>query len=366
MYENELNALHAKDRFRERKLYGGYADFASNDYLGFAKDKKQLKKAYKTLLKQDYFAPRASQLVNGYAPIHAKFEKLLCETNGFESAMLFGSGFAANLSLVSTLPRRRDLVLMDDEYHASGVMGSESTQGKVEFFAHNDADALEAKLQNISGYERVFIFVEGVYSMIGDILERRIFDIADKYNAVLVVDEAHSVGVLGDRLLGVFDYYKIKPKPNHIKMGTLGKALGSFGAYVLASMEVISFLENRAKPFVYATALSLFDTALAYHNYKKMIKNSHLLKVRLNERRFRFCSVTKCDFETQVAMIEDEQNQTKKLHNILLENKILTGFIRPPTVSRPAIRAVIGLSADELEFEKFLAILSGSNIKRAF
>ena len=366
MYENELGVLLAKDRFRERKLYKGFADFASNDYLGFASDKNQIKKATKTLLKQEFYSPRASQLVNGYAHIHAKFEELLCKTNGFESAMLFGSGFLANLSLSSTLARKGDLILMDAEYHASGVMGTENSQGKVEFFDHNNADMLVQKLQNRDAYERVFIFVEGVYSMIGDILNPKIFEIADKYNAVLVVDEAHSVGVLGENLLGVFEHFDIEPKENHIKMGTMGKALGSFGAYVLASSDVISFLENRARPFVYATALSLFDTALAYHNYKKMLKNAKKLKKIVDDRMQRVCDATNNHFDTPIVMLEAEQNQTKKLHNILFANKILTGFIRPPTVARAALRVVVGVGESEDKFDKLLTILRQMNLKRAF
>jgi 8-amino-7-oxononanoate synthase len=366
MYENELNALRAKNRFRERKIYRGFADFASNDYLGFASDKRQIEKAYKTLKKQDYFAPKSSQLIGGYAPIHAKFEKLLCKINGFDDAMLFGSGFLANLALVSTLARRADLILMDAHYHASGIMGLESTKAKYEFFVHNNPNDLEEKLKNAIGYERVFVFVEGVYSMLGDILHRDIFDTADKYGAILVVDEAHSVGVLGERLLGVFEHYKIKPTPNHIKMGTLGKALGSYGAYVLASAEIVSFLENRARPFIYATALSLFDTTLAYHNYKSMIKNSKKFKALINDRLKRLYEVTGIRADTLIIMLEDGQNQTKKLHNILMEHKIFTGFIRPPTVAKPAIRAILRLGEPQRHLENLLSILKLHEVKSAF
>ncbi len=366
MYKTELHTLKQKDRFRQRTICKGYADFSSNDYLGFASDKKQLEKAYKTVLAQDYFAPRASQLVCGYAPIHAKFEKLLTSSCGYESALLMGSGFLANLALVSTLPRRGDLVLMDSDYHASGVMGAENCKAEVEFFAHNDSVALEEKLKNSAGHKRIFVFVEGVYSMIGDILEREIINIADKYEAILVVDEAHSVGVLGDSLLGVFDHYGITPKPNHIKMGTLGKALGSFGAYILASSEIISFLENRSRPFIYATALSLFDTALAYHNFKKMLKNSAIYRHKLSSRTAKFSAALNDNFATPIAMIESIQNQTRALHSTLIKEKIMTGFIRPPTVSKPSIRAVIGLSSSEKQFETLLSILTKHKVKKAY
>jgi len=366
MYEKELEILRQKERFRSRTVYKGFADLASNDYLGFARDKKQLQKAYERVLKADYYAPRASQIVCGYSQIHADFEKTLCKAYGFDSAVLFGSGFMANHALVSTLPRKKDLVLMDEEYHASGIDALGLCQAKHELFAHNDPDALETKLKAARGYERVFVFVESVYSMMGDVVDRRIFELADTYGAVLVVDEAHGVGTIGDRLLGVFDLYGITPKPNHIKMGTLGKALGSYGAYVLASREVVSFLENRAKSLIYTTALSLFDTALAHENFKYLLKNGEKLKAKLDKRLNAVGGAIDAKLHTPIAMLACPLNQTKKSHNTLLKHKLLTGFIRPPTVRFPMIRAVVGLSATPKEFGEFVAAIKKLNLRSVY
>lgn len=114
--------------------------------------------------------------------------------------------------------------------------------------------------------------------MIGDILPLGIVELADRYGAYLVIDEAHGYGVIGERLGGLYDYYGISPKQNHIKMGTLSKAIGSYGAYILAEKEVISFLVNRAKPIIYSTALSPFDAALANERVKKITKNHKSLR----------------------------------------------------------------------------------------
>jgi 8-amino-7-oxononanoate synthase len=366
MYEKELNALLIKDRFRERRIYTGFADFASNDYLGLSSNKKQLQKAYNRVLKADYYAPRASGLVCGYSKIHAKFEKTLCEAYGFESAAVFGSGFLANHALVSTLPRKKDFVLMDEEYHASGIAALDSCVAKYEFFDHNDPDALEQKLRTAKGYERIFIFVESVYSMMGDVVDKKIFELADLYGVVLVVDEAHGVGTLGKNLLGAFDLYGIAPKPNHIKMGTLGKALGSYGAYVLASSQVISFLENRAKSLIYTTALSIFDTALAHENFKYLQKNGAKLKTKLDSRLGVMSDTLQMQLLTPIAMLADPLNQTKKSHNALLKSKILTGFIRPPTVKSPMIRAVVGLAAKQEEFEKFVLMIKKLDLRAVY
>ncbi|HHD83811.1 MAG TPA: aminotransferase class I/II-fold pyridoxal phosphate-dependent enzyme, partial [Campylobacteraceae bacterium] len=263
MYEQELEALQRANRFRKREIFDEtLIDLASNDYLGFAEDKRLFEAAVEEVANYRYHAPRASQLVNGYHPLHAAFEERLCALNGFESGIVVGSGFLANLSLIEALPRKRDLLILDEHYHASGVLASGLVDAKVRFFRHNDPEALDAILRE-ERYRRAIVAVEGIYSMEGDLLHRDIFDVADRYGALLIVDEAHSSGVVGEKLLGVFEHYGIAPGPTHIKMGTLGKAMGSYGAYILATEEIITFLQNRAKAIIYATAPSLFDTALA-------------------------------------------------------------------------------------------------------
>jgi len=109
--------------------------------------------------------------------------------------------------------------------------------------------------------------------MDGDLVHKDVFDICDRHDALLIVDEAHSSGVIGDKLMGVFDYYEVYTiKPNHIKMGTLGKAYGSFGAFILASSHIVEYLVNRAKPIIYATSLSLYDTLLAHNSLRVHIR----------------------------------------------------------------------------------------------
>ena len=159
---------------------------------------------------------------------------------------------------------RGDVLLMDEEYHASGVMGAKMCEGRVEFFAHNDASALESAIQK-STEKRIIVAVEGIYSMGGDLLSREILEVCERYDVLVILDEAHSSGVIGENLMGILDFYEITPTPQMIKMGTLGKAYGSFGAYVLSSAHISDYLVNRAKNVIYATAPSLYDTALAHH-----------------------------------------------------------------------------------------------------
>ncbi len=355
MYERELQALKRAGRFRERKLYpSSLTDLASNDYLGLSYKRKLLKKAYKRVKKYPYHSSKASLLVNGYHPIHKEFEEYIKSLNGFESAIVVGSGFLANLSLIESLVRRKDILIMDEKYHASGIFASKSLDAKIFFFSHNDPSSLEDILKRES-FQRAIVAVEGVYSMDGDILNKEIFKVCDREDTLLIVDEAHSVGVLGERLLGVFEYYGTEPKRNHIKMGTLGKALGSYGAYILSSKEIEEYLLNRAKPIIYATAPSVFDIALALEGMKYIQKHRKKLisKIRRNQKIVK--KVLGEDLETLILKVPVKSNEeVLRLREKFLKKGFLIGAIRPPTVDIPMLRIIPRLKVKKDILKKFL------------
>ncbi|MDQ1298163.1 MAG: 8-amino-7-oxononanoate synthase, partial [Campylobacterota bacterium] len=284
-YENELKALKRSERYRERHLVDEtLLDGASNDYLGLAHLKQLHDKACETVSSYTFHAPKSSMLVNGYHPIHQNFEHALCEANGFEAGIVMGSGFNANIGMIESLARKGDLLLMDASYHASGVMATRMCDARVEFFAHNDAIALESALKKATE-KRIIVAVEGIYSMSGDKLTREILDVCERYDVLIILDEAHSSGVIGENLMGILDYYNIKPTSNMIKMGTLGKAYGSFGAYVLSPQHISDYFINRAKNVIYATAPSLYDTALAHHALEYIQVNTAKLKEAIEARQ---------------------------------------------------------------------------------
>jgi len=351
MYEKELEALKKAGRFRERRLYSDQLDdFASNDYLGLAKRKNSFKKAVKMVEEYDTFAPRASQLVNGYHPIHRLFELEMAEMNGFEEGMIVGSGFLANMALIEALVRKGDMLFMDEEYHASGQLAAQLHPGQVVTFRHNDAGDLKAKMLSHSAKRRI-VAVEGVYSMGGDLCSREIFEVCDDLEALLIVDEAHSSGVLGENLLGIFEHYAITPHERHIKMGTLGKAYGSYGAYILASKTIVSFLENRAKPVIYATAPSVFDTALAYVNMQYIQKRAAKLRKKILERQVIAEQESGRVCESLILPIKVPDNAaTLSMQQELMEQNCLVGAIRQPTVEQPILRVILntGVSTDKL------------------
>ena len=246
MYAKELSSIKKSNRFRTRELFDeNLMDLASNDYLGLSTNKEIFQKAYERVLKENYHSPKASMLVNGYSKIHKEFEDKLCEVNKFEAAVTVGSGFLANISMIEALCRKNDTLFIDEDYHASGILATKLLRAEqVIVFKHNDNQDLKEKILNNKRSGRAIIVIEGVYSMGGDLAPVEIFQIADEKKSILIVDEAHSFGVIGDNLLGIFDYYKIKPTQYHVKMGTLGKAYGSYGAYILASKQIIDFLIN--------------------------------------------------------------------------------------------------------------------------
>jgi len=346
-YKKELDAIKKSNRFREVEIFDeNIIDLASNDYLGLSSNKDLFEDACSIVRNNKFNSSKSSILVNGYSSIHKDFENDLCSYNGFEKGIVVGSGFMANISLIEALVRTKDILIMDEYYHASGILASKLVSNVITF-KHNNYEDLQNKIQNVKA-SRIIIAIEGVYSMHGDIAPKQINDIANKYDALLIVDEAHSSGVIGDNLLGWYDYWHIKKEKNHIKMGTLGKAYASYGAYILASSHIISYLQNRAKAIIYTTAPSLFDIALAHVNFKYIMENKKELKRKIS--LFKNIVNEKLDISMQSLILPIQINDNKKVLDIqknLKQNNILIGAIRQPTVKKAILRIILKLDINQ-------------------
>ena len=364
MYENELKALKKAGRFRERKLFDeALDDMASNDYLGLSNNKKQFSKAVKLVKKYHTLTSKASMLVNGYHPIHKDFEETMAEQNGFEEGLIVGSGYLANMALIEALVRKGDMLFMDEEYHASGVMAAELLGDRVVKFKHNDVEDLAQKLEQFPA-KRQIIAVEGVYSMSGDLCIKEIFTLADEKEALMIVDEAHSSGVLGKQLLGIFEYYDIVINERYIKMGTLGKAYGSYGAYILASSELISFLVNRGKPIIYSTAPSVFDTALALVNLKHIQKHANKYRKKIEKRQAMASLMLEKTCESLIVPIEMPDNlSTQTMQQELMEYEYLVGAIRQPTVQKPIMRLILNVGVGMKKLIHTIALIRENSVQ---
>lgn len=370
-YANELTALAKSGILRERKIFPAFdslKDFASNDYLGLSNRADSLKKAYKLAKNPKYFAPRASMLVNGYSKLHQMLETRLAKLNGFESCILVGSGFLANIALIESLVRKGDKIFIDEEYHASGLLASKLVNG-VEFFRHNDEADLENKIRAFLGessksnkasakYSRIIIAIEGIYSMSGDIAKKDFAQIALKYNAILIVDEAHSSGTLGANLLGYFDFHRIKITPNFIKLGTFSKALGSYGAYICCSKHIYAYLQTRAKPIIYSTALSAFDSALALVNLNFIHKNRTKFRAKIQKIQKIIQKNLKIKVDSQIFSIQfQSQNEMLKTFRFLKKRGFLVGAIRKPSVKIPQLRIILSTKHNKKDIAKLCKLL---------
>lgn len=364
MYSRELSAIKKSNRYRKREFEDqNLIDFASNDYLGFSEKKQLFEKTFEKLQDFTSHAPKSSQLVNGYHPIHKEFEDYLCEINEFPSSIVVGSGFLANFALIEALPRKKDLLILDEEYHASGILASKTVSAEVRYFKHNDMEDLENIVKN-SNAKRVIVAVEGIYSMSGDLLKKEVFDLCEKYKFLLIVDEAHSVGVVGDNLLGVFNLFDIKPTKYHIKMGTLGKALGSYGAYILCSRDIREYLLNRAKALIYTTAPSLFDIELAKQGFLYLRENKNSLISKIRDRtkiikKFFDYDMDGLIFPYQLKSSQEALTLKNRLKNIGFS----VGAIRPPTVAVAILRIIPRVNIENKEFERLCKYLSSEVIK---
>ena len=351
MYTKELEALKRAGRYRTREVINtALHDFASNDYLGLAHNKELHQKTCAVLEKNDVHATKASMLVNGYHQIHKDFEDALCKANGFEAGIVLGSGFNANIALIESLVRKGDRLFMDELYHASGVLASQLKGIDVTFFPHNDMQALGELLQN-SQAKRNIVAVEGIYSMDGDLCAREVFDICNEQEALLIVDEAHSSGVVGETLMGVYEHYGISIAPNHIKMGTLGKAYGSFGAFILSSEHISEYLLNRAKPVIYATSLSLYDTLLAHNSLKYILANAKSLREEIQTRQKIVQEELGIDIDGLIVPVPVGDNRkVVAIKDALLQKGYGVGGIRQPTVPSAIIRLIarLGESSENL------------------
>ena len=232
-------------------------NLSSNDYLGLGDD-NELLEGYGRRFRKSLHAmtSSSSRLLTGNHPLYDQLEKALAALYGRQSAMVFNSGYHANIGILPALCNRHDLVLSDRLNHASIIDGMKIAESPYQRFRHCDYDHLEELLEGARGrYRQIFIVTESVFSMDGDLADlARLVALKEKYGAFLIVDEAHGVGVFGERGLGLSETAGMVPQIDIIT-GTFGKALASTGAYAVMSSVVREYLLNTMRSFIFTTAL---------------------------------------------------------------------------------------------------------------
>jgi 8-amino-7-oxononanoate synthase len=250
----KLGERKEQDAFRELRLpAAGMIDLCSNDYLGVVKN-KLLPVAGDSAA--HLYGSTGSRLLTGNHSIHEETEQLIAGFHGVEAALLFNSGYDANLGLLSSVPQRGDLIFYDQYVHASIRDGIRLSFAEAFPFRHNDLQDLEDKLKKATGTGTIFIVTESVFSMDGDYCPlKELVAISHRFNARLVVDEAHATGVVGDRGEGLVQHLQLE-EAVFARIHTFGKACGVHGAAVLGSSTLRNYLVNFARSFIYSTALS--------------------------------------------------------------------------------------------------------------
>ncbi len=231
-------------------------NFSSYDYLGL-NGHPDVITAAKAAIDRYGISASGSRHVSGERPVHRSLERALADHYGVDDSVTFVSGYATNLGVVGHLVGPKDLVIYDAAIHNSVVMGGVLSGAMRRSFAHNDLDNLEEVLGSTRGtYERALIVVEGLYSMDGDYPDLpRLIEIKKRHAAWLMIDEAHSIGVLGARGYGIFEHFSVDPKEVDIWMGTLSKTFAGCGGYIAGSAQLIEYLKLTTGAFVYSVAM---------------------------------------------------------------------------------------------------------------
>jgi 8-amino-7-oxononanoate synthase len=237
-------------------------NFASNDYLGLAGDDRLIE-AGVAATKQFGTGSTGSRLLSGHRELHRELEGAIASLKQTEDALVFSSGYLANLGAITALVGKRDLILSDEYNHSSLKNGAILSGATISEYPHSDMTALKKLLSQRQNYRRCLVITDSVFSMDGDLCPLpTLLDLAEEFSCMLLVDEAHATGVMGKTGAGCVEHFDCTGK-QLIQVGTLSKALGSLGGYVAGSATLIDFLRNRAPSWIYTTALSPADTAAA-------------------------------------------------------------------------------------------------------
>lgn len=350
----ELSSIKQKGLYRSLRLIAGQQDatvqlngrevlmLCSNNYLGLA-NHPQLIAAAKAALDEAGLGSGASRLISGNMEYHEALEKRIARFKVTEKALVFNSGYHANLGVIQALMGKGDTVFSDELNHASIIDGCRLSGAQIKVYRHKDVEHLWTLLEEDDG-RRKLVVTDGVFSMDGDIAPLpAIVEVARYGGALVMVDEAHATGVLGAKGRGTVEHFGLTEGVD-IQMGTLGKALGVFGAYIAGKSELIDYLINRARSFIFTTAMppafcaaAMAAIDLVEHQpsiREKLWANTRFLKSGLDNLGFdTFVSETPI-----IPIIIGPADLTMECGHRLLERGIFVQGIRPPTVPEGTCR----------------------------
>lgn len=373
----ELGALREQGLFNIiRTIYGSQGawfvvdgkkvlNLCSNNYLGFAGHPK-LKEAAKKAVDEYGVGPGAVRSIAGTQSIHVELETKLSEFKHAQACIVFQAGFTANTAVIPAVTGRGDIIFSDELNHASIIDGCRLSRAQVVRYAHNDVGDLRQKIaEHKDSARRMLIITDGVFSMDGDIAPLpQIVEVADEFGAMVMVDDAHGEGVLGDSGRGIVNHFKLEGKVE-IEVGTLSKAFGVMGGFVTGPEVLIDYLRQRGRPFLFSSGLTPADTAAAIAAVDVLLESDVVVRKLWDNAAYFQKGLKSAGFDTgrtqtpiTPVMLGDEK-LASDFSKKLFEKDIFAQSIGYPTVPRGKARIRCMLSAahgkEDLDFaiEKF-------------
>ncbi len=374
-YQEILDALKSESRHRVIRditmKSGKYIEFggkhllnlASNNYLGLADNLQVSAEFLKSGGAEYSFGSASARLLTGNLPVYNELEELLANLYGKDRALLFNSGYHANIGINSALVGSGDAIFSDKLNHASIIDGMRLGAAKFFRYLHNDMERLEALLEKERhNFKNAVIVTESIFSMDGDCADlAKLVELKEKFDCILVVDEAHAFGVFGEKGLGICEHLNLIDKVDLI-VGTFGKAVGSVGAFVVGDEVLVDYLTNKARSFIFSTALPPINVAFSLwiiENYLAQMKDERYKMLALGEKLNERLNGSEKHFSHIVPVIIGDNKKTCEVCDILFQNGYFTLPVRPPTVPEGTSRLRLSLTTDieEKDLEKLVEIL---------
>jgi 8-amino-7-oxononanoate synthase len=333
--------------------------FSSNDYLNFTQH-PAIKNAARDAIERFGLGSGASRLVTGNHPLYAELEARLAAFKGTDAACVFGSGYLANMGIIPSLVGGEDLILVDELSHACLWAGAKLARSTVMPFSHNDAQHAEKRLAEHRGrHRRALILTDGVFSMDGDIAPlARLSRVAQRFDAWLMFDDAHGLGVVGGGRGSAFTGEAIADLP--LQMGTLSKAIGAYGGYLCASRAVIDLMKTRARTLIYSTALPPAVVAAAIAALDLIAKNPQYAALPLAKAKAFTRQAGLAEAVSPIVPIIVGKSEDALAASRMLEQEgFLVVAIRPPTVPEGTARLRLSFTAahDDVDITRLADIV---------
>lgn len=342
-------------------------NFCSNNYLGLANDAR-LKDAAKKAIDKYGVGPGAVRTIAGTQSLHIEFEEKMSAFKGAEATILLASGFTANLATVPCLVGKQDLIFSDELNHASIIDGCRLSGARIVRYNHNDAASLDEKLRTEVTSGRKLVVTDGVFSMDGDIVPLPdIVEVAKKHGAISMVDDAHGEGVLGENGRGIVNHFHLEGEVD-VEVGTLSKAFGVMGGFVSGSKELIDWLKQRGRPFLFSSALTPADVAAGIAGVDILSESDALVQKLWENGRYFKAEMQKLGFDTGKSetpitpVMVGDAVKAKELSKGLFEEGVFAMAIAYPTVPQGKARIRVMISAahekEDLDYalEKFAKV----------